>query len=286
MSELEQVRGELNWANSRITELEKEVNQLRSEFFTLKHILNFPEPEEHVRRLAELKAQLKSKWFRRSFWLHQWISDHTSNIVYLHLSTTGSGKSDQVFEVAVLPFKGAAFLNQRVLPSIPIPQQACEIYGITDGEFSNCPLWSDLEKELRELLEGKQVVMFDAELQLRILQQTATAFHCAAGWIDNLNIHCAKRWFLKLFGSKNNNGSITLKDACHQSVPGKDEFSRYIERGCSSTRGESGQCAEVQAEMTRRIVMLSSEKHYDLPIAYSALKGGQTLEYPDVSDLS
>lgn len=79
-------------------------------------------------------------------------------------------------------------MNQRVRPKSRIPRSAVAIHGIDRKMLKHCPLWPDVEGEIRKLLSNRPVITYNAAFEVRLLDQTAARWKCEPIAIDS---HCA-----------------------------------------------------------------------------------------------
>ena len=101
----------------------------------------------------------------------------SDDVVILDVETTGLGKKDQIVEIVTINMKGEVLLNERVLPTCPIPRAASEIHGLTKRNLRNCPSWNDIDQKVREVLKDKIILAYNSEFDVRLLNQTAYAHH-------------------------------------------------------------------------------------------------------------
>jgi len=93
--------------------------------------------------------------------------------VILDTETTGLGSEAETVQIAVIAPDGAVLLNALVKPTRPIPPDATQIHGITDAMVTAALPFRDLHPALRALLQGRTVVIYNADYDTRILRQTA-----------------------------------------------------------------------------------------------------------------
>jgi DNA polymerase-3 subunit epsilon len=79
-------------------------------------------------------------------------------IAFFDIESTGtSPRADRIIELAitmVMPDGERQSRVFRVNPGIPIPPESTAIHGITDADVADCPLFGDIAREVRDLLEG------------------------------------------------------------------------------------------------------------------------------------
>ena len=112
-----------------------------------------------------------------------------SNPVYLDTETTGLGPQDEIIEVCLLESDGSVFFESLVRPTAPIPMDAVRVHGITDAMVAQAPRWPEVWAELKPRLAGRVVAVYNAEFDLRLLQQSLTR-HAQAEVIDPSSFFC------------------------------------------------------------------------------------------------
>ena len=128
-----------------------------------------------------------------------------ANVLILDTETTGLGDDAEVVELAVIDCAGAVLLDTLVRPSGPVPAEAAAIHGITDAMLAEAPTWSELHARFCDLVEGRQVVIYNREFDVRVIRQTAHRYGLLApqGFdlaLDGSAVHCAMQAYAELNG--------------------------------------------------------------------------------------
>lgn len=92
--------------------------------------------------------------------------------LYLDTETTGLGPQDEIVEISILDHDGEVVIDSLVRPSKPIPQDAIAIHGITNAMVSAAQTWKSIWPEVEAVINGKQVAIYNAEYDLRMLKQS------------------------------------------------------------------------------------------------------------------
>jgi DNA polymerase III subunit epsilon len=95
-----------------------------------------------------------------------------NNPVYLDTETTGLGPTDEILEITIIDDTAAPLINTLVKPSQPIPPSSTAIHGITNEEVQSARAWPIVWPEVRGAFFSRLVVIYNAEFDLRMLQQT------------------------------------------------------------------------------------------------------------------
>ena len=136
-----------------------------------------------------------------------------SNYVFLDTETTGLGDIDQIIEIAIVDYQGNTLINTRLKPTVEIDEDAQDVHGISIDELNDCPTWPDIDADVRAVLSGKHIVMFNAAFDLRMIRQTAKAFGCNDDWTFKLDTICAMYLAADCYGATNRYGTISLSTA-------------------------------------------------------------------------
>ena len=96
--------------------------------------------------------------------------------VYLDTETTGLDRTDEIIEISIIDDDGVTLLESMVRPSKPIPPDATRIHGITNEMVSRAPFWPLLWPDIRTLLSGKLVVIYNVDFDLGMMRQMASRY--------------------------------------------------------------------------------------------------------------
>lgn len=156
--------------------------------------------------MSKLKSGLAQAGKRAADWLVQ-------DCYVLDTETTGLGDNDQIIEIAVCDASGKVCYEQRILPSVPINPKAEEIHGISLDDLAGCPKWPEIVNDLKALLTGQTVVIYNSDFDLDMLRSTSQALQTDDAWLNTLNIRCAMELSVQAFGATNRYGTISLDNA-------------------------------------------------------------------------
>mgnify|MGYP001773609046 CR=1 FL=1 len=133
--------------------------------------------------------------------------------VFLDTETTGLGDDAQVVEIAVVDEAGAVLFESYCRPTVPVDPGAEAVHGIGPDVLAEAPQWPEIAGRVREVLEGRVVVIFNAAFDTRILAQTAAAHGDSADWVRELDTRCAMYRAADVYGATNSYGTISLVNA-------------------------------------------------------------------------
>jgi DNA polymerase-3 subunit epsilon len=92
--------------------------------------------------------------------------------VFLDTETTGTGPNDTIVEIAVVQGNGGVLVDTLVRPLGVIPAEAMAIHHITNEMVQGAPRWNEIWPEVETAMAGRPVVIYNADFDLRMLQQT------------------------------------------------------------------------------------------------------------------
>ena len=90
------------------------------------------------------------------------------SVVILDTETTDLG--GYLVQIAAINIWGEVLLNTLVRPNAPIADEARAIHGISDAQLVDAPTFADLEPQLRQVLAGKEVWVYNSDFDMGILQ--------------------------------------------------------------------------------------------------------------------
>jgi DNA polymerase III epsilon subunit-like protein len=158
----------------------------------------------------------------------RWASNLLKTEFYvLDTETTGLDRSAELCEIAIISSAGHIVMNTRVHPTRPIPPDATRIHGITNSDVSAAPGFHMLIGVVQELFTTKPVVIYNADYDYRIIQQSAAAHGFNTDWMHGANISCAMLNYAAFFGDwddyRDSFAWQKLENACiQQGIPAPD----------------------------------------------------------------
>lgn len=173
-----------------------------------------PPSEKQMRAWAILaiKAKLKGSEAIASCKAVHWLNE---NPLFLDTETTGLGDTAQILELAISDAQGTILLEARLRPTVPIDPEAEGVHGITAESLANSPTWPEVSAQVRKILWGRSLVIFNSDFDTRMLRQTAAAFGEPVEWVGELKTYCAMYLAAEVFGPTNRHGTISLANAVY-----------------------------------------------------------------------
>lgn len=130
-----------------------------------------------------------------------WARSVTSSpdVVYIDTETTGFLRpGEQIIEISVIGSDGSTLLDTLLKSKKPIPPAASQVHGITDNMLENAPQWHEIYDDLREVIAGKQVVIYNRDFDFPFINQMNVEFGLPVfspeGW------HCAMKQYARYAG--------------------------------------------------------------------------------------
>ncbi len=171
-----------------------------------------PSPAQlKARQRLPLLAKLKSDQGKVSAKAGSWLEQEP---LFLDTETTGLDDQAQIIEIAILDASGQVLLCQRIKPTVEIGEGAQDVHGISAADLEGCPSWPEVAGEVQRILAGRMVVIFNADYDTRLLNQTAAAHGDNLDWLVSCTFRCAMYLAASMYGATNQYGTISLINAC------------------------------------------------------------------------
>ncbi|HDS29059.1 MAG TPA: 3'-5' exonuclease [Candidatus Acetothermia bacterium] len=116
--------------------------------------------------------------------------------VVLDTETTGLVAPEMV-SVAVVDSTGKTMIDALVRPRKPIEPGASEITGLTEAGLAHQPEFPAIERDLSRILQGRTVVIYNAQYDLAVLRNTYARYELP---LPTFTPWCAMRWFAEVHG--------------------------------------------------------------------------------------
>jgi DNA polymerase III epsilon subunit-like protein len=95
-----------------------------------------------------------------------------SKPIYLDTETTGLEDSDEIIEIAIVNVDGIAVFDSFIKPSKTIPEESTRIHNITNDMVKTSPTWPEVWPQIKEILLGHPIGMYNAPFDIRMIEQT------------------------------------------------------------------------------------------------------------------
>jgi len=121
--------------------------------------------------------------------------------VILDTETTGLESDAEVVQVGIIGLDGRTMCNCLVKPVERIPDVVIEIHGITNEMVQDAATFEEVYSELTGLLAGKMVIVYNADFDSRLLEQSGRRYGLPVlpvkEWV------CAMRQYAVFYGEWN-----------------------------------------------------------------------------------
>jgi len=125
------------------------------------------------------------------------------NYVVLDTETTGLERGE-IVQIAVIDASGAVLLDTLVKPVNPIPPDASRIHGLYAYHVADAPTWESISAQLVPLLSGRDVVIYNAVYDRKMMHQSAEAAGLPkVDWKTLATFWCAMEAFAETYGDWN-----------------------------------------------------------------------------------
>jgi DNA polymerase-3 subunit epsilon len=97
-----------------------------------------------------------------------------NNYIILEAETTGLGDNDVIIQIGVLDLDGHVLLDTFIKPTKRkrISDEATVIHGITMKMLRDAPTFKEIYPKFFEVVKGKNLLIYNAEYDCRLLTQT------------------------------------------------------------------------------------------------------------------
>lgn len=127
----------------------------------------------------------------------------SGNFLILDTETTGLERGE-VVQIGVIDSSGSPLMNTLVKPINPIPQSTTLIHGITNRMVASAPRFAEVVDQLRDTLNGQQVIVYNASFDRRMLHQSAEMAGIEkTDWKAISRWWCAMEGFAEVYGDWN-----------------------------------------------------------------------------------
>jgi len=123
--------------------------------------------------------------------------------IFLDTETTGLDHTAEVCDLAVVDAQGAVLLNTLVRTVRPIPPDAYAIHGIGNADVAAAPTFAQVADQLRAVLAGRLVVVYNADFDKQMLVQTHALARVPAASLRRAEFVCAMRLYAAHYGAWN-----------------------------------------------------------------------------------
>lgn len=131
---------------------------------------------------------------------------YSEDSVILDTETTGFSQSSEIIEICITDTVGNVLLSTLVKPKrkMRADNKAVAVHGITNEMLADAPKWPEIHEQVAGLLAGKNVIIYNAEFDSRLLAQTAAKYGLQ---LPEFKTECAMVLYGFWAGEKNQYGN-------------------------------------------------------------------------------
>ncbi|HQY30252.1 MAG TPA: 3'-5' exonuclease [Thermomicrobiales bacterium] len=97
------------------------------------------------------------------------------DVLFVDTETTGVRfGQDDVIDIGIVDHTGNIVMDQLVRPMVAVPADAEAIHGISNRQLQTAPTIVQLWPDVKALLDGKLLISYNADFDLRMLKFAAT----------------------------------------------------------------------------------------------------------------
>ncbi len=122
------------------------------------------------------------------------------NYLILDTETTGLDGVAEVVEVSIIDLDENVIFDKLIKPKIPLTAELTDIHGISNEMLVDAPTFNEVYEEIRQILNGKIMLIYNANFDFRILNQSAAHYGLPR---FNIHYHCVMMWYAEYFGDWN-----------------------------------------------------------------------------------
>ena len=122
-----------------------------------------------------------------------------TNPLFLDTETTGLGPQAEIVEIGIVDDTGADIFSSLVRPRGYMDADAARVHGITDAMLIGAPSWTEVWHSALAVLEDRQVGVYNAEFDLRMLKQTNSRAWLSWTLLDE-NFFCLMKLYARFHG--------------------------------------------------------------------------------------
>ncbi len=123
--------------------------------------------------------------------------------VYLDTETTGTGPTGEVVEIGIVEADGTVLFESLVKPVGKVAPEARRLHGISDEMLASAPRWLTVWPKVEPVLAGRTVCIYNADFDLRILQQTHALYKMRWLMPRDASFFCVMKLYAQFHGEYN-----------------------------------------------------------------------------------
>jgi DNA polymerase III epsilon subunit-like protein len=98
------------------------------------------------------------------------------DLLILDTETSGLHSTAEICELAIINKRNEVVFNSLIKTSVPLSDEVIAIHGITNEMLTDAPSWQDVYQDIKTILEGKLVAIYNSQYDVRLLNQTCKIY--------------------------------------------------------------------------------------------------------------
>lgn len=123
--------------------------------------------------------------------------------LYLDTETTGTGPGDEVVEIGIVETDGTVLFESLVKPWGMVSPKARSLHGLSDEMLVSARRWITVWPEVEPFLAGRTVCIYNADFDLRMLQQTHSRYKMPWRMPQGSSFFCVMKLYAQFYGEYN-----------------------------------------------------------------------------------
>lgn len=155
---------------------------------------------------TKLKRGLCARCRRNRFLNHSrkeavaWaVETITLDCLIVDTETTGLGYDDEIIQLAIVNLEGDVLFQSQFKPTVEIAPGAESVHGLSLESLADAPAFINLYPEIKNLLQGKALVAYNRDFDLRMIEQTCARYELPG--IEWEKFRCAMLAYAEYHGS-------------------------------------------------------------------------------------
>ena len=136
--------------------------------------------------------------------------ENPNDYLIMDAEMTGVGRDDEIIEMSLVNMDGEEVYHGMYYPEAPISGEAYYIHKISEEDLFDCPRFSEAWPEIFEVLNGKTLLIYNANSDIKMMHQTLKKQKVKSPMIKN---QCVQTLYEKYRGLRR---SVKLEAACEQ----------------------------------------------------------------------
>ena len=145
------------------------------------------------------------------------------NALILDTETTGLDNTAEILQIGIVSLEGETLFNSTIKPAKARSwNEAMRVHGIAWSDVKDSPTIGQAAEQLKQIMNGRPVAIYNAEFDTRILWQSIEADGAATPyrWLRDQDWECVMEAYAEYWGQWNSRFRSyrwqSLTDACRQ----------------------------------------------------------------------